>query len=346
MIIGSLITPLVLGTHDYSYFLDGPLASIIKTMICNMFLLLVYEKKVSKTPNIIEYMHYYIYSVVLYVTTTMIICLIPDLHEWVINNIYLTPFQYEKIRETYYYTRIGWGGFSGFNHTLSCTMALICNSIIIFYYRNKKKIFWKHHLILIILAIGNMCYGRSGFVVSILCLFIQTGILFHEKRKEILIYPLAIISLGIGIISLKNYNAKIKAWYDWCFSIINSYISTGELSNSSLNSMWDMYFLPKIETLLVGDGRYTEGAGYYMNTDIGWIRPILNYGVFYTLLGYISSAGVIGTLKKRLSFLRRSEQMGITIMWLLTLISFETKGEVFYVIIAFILPLCLLKNSK
>lgn len=346
MCTGTVLMTFIQGTQDYNYFINGPLVAIIKRLILNMFLLLIYEKKVSKSPHPVEYMQYFVYAVSAYILTTIFICLIPSLHNFIIDNIYLTPFQHDKIQEASYYTRIGWSGFSGFGHTLYCTIALICNSVVIFYNRKNKRKFWSAHFFSAVLVVGNMCYGRSGLVISIICLMIQFVVLFLEKERDVLAYPLMALCAGGTIVLLQSYSLKIKAWYDWCFSVVNSFLSTGQLSTGSLNSMYDMYFLPPFETVLVGDSRYVEGSGYYMNTDIGWLRPILNYGAFFTMLGYLSAGKLILALKRRLLFLKKKEYIGITAMWFISLILFELKGEVFYELVAFILPVCLMQNNN
>ena len=190
MCIGAVLIPAILKTGDYSYLLDGPIIAIVKKSIVLFFLLLVYEKKVSKKPNIYEFIQYYIYSVILYVLVTLIICIIPSLHGWVIENIYLTDFQREKIVETAAYTRIGWGGFSVFSYTLHCSFAMICSSIMAFYYKYQSKLFWKFNICILILLIGNMCYGRSGLVISVINLSVFLLTLYFNKQGRVLAYPI------------------------------------------------------------------------------------------------------------------------------------------------------------
>lgn len=57
---------------------------------------------------------------------------------------------------------------------------------------------------------------------------------------------------------------------------------------SSLNHLKDsMYFSLKTSQILLGDGRYTEVSGrYYMNTDAGYMRNLLYWGIIGTILLY------------------------------------------------------------
>ena len=108
--------------------------------------------------------------------------------------------------------------------------------------------------------------------------------------------------------------------------------------------MYRMYFIPALETVAVGDGRYMEGSLYYKGTDIGWLRPVLYYGLFYTLLGYAAVIQLFFVLKARLWELKRNERNAIILMWFITLFLAELKGEIFYEMIALLLPVCVLEN--
>lgn len=344
MCIGAVLIPAILKTGDYSYLLDGPIIAIVKKSIVLFFLLLVYEKKISKKPNIYEFIQYYIYSVILYVLVTLLICIIPSLHGWVIENIYLTDFQREKIVETAAYTRIGWGGFSVFSYTLHCSFAMICSSIMAFYYKYQSKLFWKFNICILILLIGNMCYGRSGLVISVINLSVFLLTLYFNKQGRVLAYPICSGGIITFILIFKEKNEKLQNWYNWYFSVINNFMETGKFTTGSLESMYRMYFIPALETVAVGDGRYMEGSLYYKGTDIGWLRPVLYYGLFYTLLGYAAVIRLFFVLKARLWELKRNERNAIILMWFITLFLAELKGEIFYEMIALLLPVCVLEN--
>lgn len=346
MCIGAFIIPTILNTGDYSYLLDGPLASIAKKSIALFFLLLIYEKNVSKTSDIYEFMQYYIYSVILYILVTFLICIIPSMHDWVIENIYLTDFQRKKIVEATSYTRIGWGGFSVFGYTLQCSFAVICSSIMVFYYKNQRKLFWKFNCCIFILLIGNMLYGRSGLVISAVNIVVLLVTLYLDKQSKVLVYPFCCWAVISIILFFKERSEKIQNWYNWCFSVIQNFIDTGKLTTGSLESMYRMYFIPSFETLAVGEGRYMDGDLYYRSVDIGWLRPILYYGLFYSLLGYTAVVRLFFVVKERLQELKGNEKNAILLMWLLTLFFAELKGEIFYEVTALLLPVCVLDNSK
>lgn len=338
------IAPIIHNTYDFSYFLDGPITGIIKNTSAGMFLLLIYEKKVSEGSNILEFIEYYIFSLILYILFTFTICLLPGLRIWISQNVYFPA----ELRADYflwsrYYTRIGWSGFSGFTHTMRCTIAIIFSYIFILNSRNDKKVFWKWHICVVILLMGNMCYGRSGLAISLLCIAFSSVILYLNRCKNVLFYIPAGASLTVAILVLKNVNSRLNTWYNWAFTFISSFITTGKVNDGSFHQMLEMYFLPSIKTLLFGDGRYIDGEGYYMHTDIGIIRPVLYYGVFFTCLGYIACCHLIIIFKRRLSFLSYRDRQGIMFLLFLTLAIFELKGEVFHNIISLLLPMCLME---
>ena len=59
---------------------------------------------------------------------------------------------------------------------------------------------------------------------------------------------------------------------------VSEYSRTGT-TTSSTELFEKMYFHIKPKTLLFGDGIYETAFGYYMNTDAGYMRPILYFGI-------------------------------------------------------------------
>ena len=221
---------------------------------------------------------------------------------------------------------------------------MICSSIMAFYYKYQSKLFWKFNICILILLIGNMCYGRSGLVISVINLSVFLLTLYFNKQGRVLAYPICSGGIITFILIFKEKNEKLQNWYNWYFSVINNFMETGKFTTGSLESMYRMYFIPALETVAVGDGRYMEGSLYYKGTDIGWLRPVLYYGLFYTLLGYAAVIRLFFVLKARLWELKRNERNAIILMWFITLFLAELKGEIFYEMIALLLPVCVLEN--
>ena len=77
------------------------------------------------------------------------------------------------------------------------------------------------------------------------------------------------------------------------------------------------------KTLLIGDG-LSKGklGGYYMGTDVGWMRNILYFGILGTLFGYLYYEVKIINILKRIS----REHLTFFIVWFLYLFILNFKG--------------------
>jgi len=116
-------------------------------------------------------------------------------------------------------------------------------------------------------------------------------------------------------------------------------LTTGNTDNSSLNTiLYTMRFMPNIKTLIWGDGIYTEPStgGYYMNTDLGFMRGILYFGIFGVILIYTMVLAAIRKIGKKSYF--------TGFMILITFITFEYKGEIWYSLFPLLLIVILLND--
>lgn len=132
-----------------------------------------------------------------------------------------------------------------------------------------------------------------GFAVSILFMIIWKPLnVFYIKQKfkwGIYLVSLFVIAL-IGIIMVVDEEVL-----KWAFEFFYNYSDSGSFESSSTNRLKEMYVIPtNIFTYLIGDGKYNlpEG-GYYMSTDVGYLRLLYYGGIpmivsFYFFMYYIS----------------------------------------------------------
>ena len=74
---------------------------------------------------------------------------------------------------------------------------------------------------------------------------------------------------------------------NWAFELFINLGESGELESSSTNQLKDMYIFPdNISTWLLGDGKSIDGNGFYMNTDVGYIRSIFYWGIIGSIVYY------------------------------------------------------------
>lgn len=329
-----LIFPTIHATFDFTAFFNEPV-NFIKQMIMQYFLLLVYCKYVNQTPSLENYLKYYILSCVLYVLGTITMLLFPPIKEFFLTNIKESEHAKIVALQPDYITRYGWSGFSNFEHSIKCSLSVaLCGWFII---KDNKNIDISFFLPLIICFIGNMFYARIGMIISILIIAIIIFKVYQVKRNIAKLLLIIIIWLILLLLLLGFLNPIIGNWVKWMFiNIINMFNGTGLLSGSLGIIFNNMIFMPKIKTLLIGDGLYTSATGsYYMNTDVGFMRSTLFGGIPYTLIRYSTFFSLLYIIYKE----KKDNSINLLIVFFIIIFIFgEIKGEI-------IVPLLVLLTS-
>lgn len=323
----SLALPVVYGTNDFTYFTVS-MVSILKVVFRMLFLVIVILKHIPHATKE-TFMKYFIFSCCLYICGTIIMLIFPG-----VKNVF-----YELVKEgehaktvaleSFYKTRYGWAGFSGFEHTFKCVLAMVFNDYLISK-SIKRKDLWLKLGISLLLLVGTLFYGRIGLLFGMLILA-KMLIVFLIKRPKILMIVVCIGVVGIGaLLVLQSRSTAVKEWFDWAFDLFINFFETGKLETTSSNMLLqDMIFLPEWKTILLGDGRYTTPKGtYYMSTDSGIMRPMLFGGIIFATVRYLS----IGILLAMNILKKDREKAERTLyVWLLLLcIVFEIKGEIIF----------------
>ena len=140
----------------------------------------------------------------------------------------------------------------------------------------------------------------------------------------------SLLVLFIGLTIFKEVNTAIEGWYNWAMDPIIDLFSTGKIQTSSTDSLLGMYFLPEWKTILFGDGFYMDPitGSYYMAVDVGFLRPMLFYGIFLTLIAYSIPVLLFFSL-----FILDKRNWILSALLILTMFVFELKGEVYMAII-------------
>lgn len=181
----------------------------------------------------------------------------------------------------------------------SCALVMIVYLII-----NQNNTSKRSNLILLILSylviavIGNMIARTTsiGVIVSFLYLLYKTNLyklkLSSESKRFWLWMSLFVICTVPIIVYLYNNNTIIHKNLRFAFEGIFNYFEKGEWSTASTNKLKTMYVFPEtIKTWLIGDGYFSNPAlsdpyfigkvidGYYMGTDVGYLRFIFYFGL-------------------------------------------------------------------
>lgn len=107
-----------------------------------------------------------------------------------------------------------------------------------------------------------------------------------RSTKTIFALALSICSIGIAAILFLFHNNEQA--FNWAFEIFINFSNNGTLESDSTNQLQEMYVLPdNIKTWLIGDGRISNGGlGFYMDTDVGYIRSLFYWGLIGSIIYY------------------------------------------------------------
>ncbi len=334
------VWPVMMGTYDFTALANEPV-NIVQKMIIQIFLIIVYCKYFKRKINIEEYLHYYILSCVLYVAGTIVMLLFPQIKMFFYEHVKENAHARSVALQANYITRYGWSGFSNFEHTMKCSIAVGFLGYLISKKEYSKTIIY--YILLIPCILGNMFYGRIGIVASGFVVLIVLGYLIKTDKKYAIYLCAGSVVLTIGGLIAYNFSDSLKIWLDWIFvNFINMFNGGDFLSGSLGMVLKDMIFLPSAKTVLIGDGMYGSLAtGYYMNTDVGFMRTVLFAGIPYLIVRYGLYYQVIRALSKRME-----EPKKIALIITIVFIVGEIKGEILFTFLSILFPLVILAISK
>ena len=336
-IIAAIIIPYILNTKDFSYI--ETLTSIIRVLIKYIAILILFEKKHKDNASIKLFSQYMVLATVIYIITSLFFIFIPGLKDiW--NSIIDDPNYYIIIENESYITRYGLMGYSGFQAALKVVFAVVINIYLIF---EDKFTFRKENFSLYIsylfLIVGSLLYGRIAMVETIVLTIIIIMCLIINNKKFFKYSLASLVVIILFLVGLYNLNSTTKMWINWSLAPFVNFIETGKIYTGSSDIVLEkMIFIPSTETILHGDGYYTDidGDGYYKSTDVGFMRPMLFYGIFFTVIGYLSILiPILSILRKGIKE-KEKKKIVFALCWIIVLIISEIKGETFYRILPII----------
>lgn len=161
------------------------------------------------------------------------------------------------------------------------------------YFQFNDRFSWLRFLGIVVIAFSILFVARSAFVAIPFIFLLFFASLFNGSNIRIRVFfrGLMLLSLSsflifILILYLKyNYYGVYEFLYRWSFELFVNLFDKGELSSDSTDHLMTMFFVPEFSTIMFGDARFSDGAGgYYMNTDSGYLRYLLYFGVFPSIL--------------------------------------------------------------
>lgn len=151
--------------------------------------------------------------------------------------------------------------------------------ILIYYLAKHGESVCNTRFYVLVRGIGYVCaiaLARSAFIPLLLLIL----------RRNLFKSILACIFLSFLAL---NINDDVQILYEG-LEIFRNLLTDGELKTKSTDANLLMFFFPEsMQTLISGDGKFFNNeqgysSGFYLGSDVGWVRVVFFGGVFYSLL--------------------------------------------------------------
>lgn len=274
-----LIIPVIHGTNDFSYI--NLFMGVLLCMFRNFLIVfLIRNKRMENTDYTIRFIDLYLNSCCICVAFTLLFIVFPGFKLFWMNKVILNDVL-EQIRiYSAYEFRYSISGFAAFSYSTLFSIAIIMEGYTIC----KKNFSAKEIIRYIIICIGCFFYGRVTIFAIAISMFmvITKGRDIAKTIRYLLIVVLGFFFLAILLDRLSQIDQSFAVWQNWAFSFLDDIIIDGSIQTHSVTHMLqDMYFMPELDTFILGDGYYTDPftGRYYMSTDVGYMRLLLYSGI-------------------------------------------------------------------
>lgn len=344
--ITSITIPVFYNTNDFTY---API--FVGLILCTfraIFLSSVFRKLYRDNATIDYYIEFFVNSCILYFSFTVLFVIFPQFKEFWMNSVIIPVEGSDYFAYKY---RYGLDGFAAFGTATIFSLGIILSAYLVIANNLTKKEFSIRLIKYILVCSGSFFYGRICiFAIAISLLYIFTLCKSRKKLSKIFICLVIIFgSAYLGIVSISRVNQDIKVWVDWSFEIIvNLFNGDIKRSYSVSHMLEDMYFIPSLKTIMFGDGRYKAiiGEGYYMSTDVGFMRPLLFFGIFGLGINYSMLIIILKKIYSYFSKLKNKSGKVLVISILLITAILEMKGEAFHRVLYCILPIYFIQYNN
>ena len=230
----------------------------------------------------------YICIMCVYVVSTTVMIFIPEI------KFFWQGILFEEIHqstEELSITRYGLFGFSSVQWAYKVVVACV----LLAYLCKYKKVTKLWRIAYLFLILGSIYYARWG--AAVLFSLYVIGIIKNISAKKILI-NMCVLLIGSWILYYGYCYAEddmmLSTWANWLLVPIEAFVDGLQYGNITFGQSVDqlreeMWFMPDDGTFLIGDGMFKyENGGYYMNTDVGFMRSVLFYGCVGLFIQYIA----------------------------------------------------------
>lgn len=147
----------------------------------------------------------------------------------------------------------------------------------------RQQIFYYFSYIFI--TIVGMMMARTALVGAGIGLA-MIGLSLVKKPKDLIktIFLVLLVLAGIFYIITRffsDFAAELETLFEFAFEMFFNLSDSGSMSTGStdtLMTMWDI--VPRtFKSWIIGDAKWNGAYGYYMNTDVGYLRNIWYFGI-------------------------------------------------------------------
>lgn len=335
----SIITAVYNTTYDFKFL--WYLGSMLLILLAAYFFFSLFPQYTENCNSINAVLKIFVIAVLIQSIAAVTMFVFPTLGE-ILQNIFPIVANETQLELSMGFRLLGLGT-AFFGAGVTNGLALII--IVYLYLRDNIQsiIIWMPCYLFIFFA-GLMMARTTvvGFVISLLLLLTWKPLGKKSISKKLKWTVSFIIALVLAVsFMLVNTNEDLL---NFAFEFFYNYEKSGSFESASTNDMLTMYRWPEdLKTWLIGDGMFNTKNGYYMKTDIGFLR-LLYYGGIPIILAYFYFSWYI-ILKIRKLGIDRLLQYFLTICFVYQIV-LNAKGLVDLNYFFFLVFLCIYKSRK
>ncbi|WP_139093561.1 hypothetical protein [Vibrio celticus] len=238
---------------------------------------------------------------------------------------------FDVIDSGYRFRQVGLTGWTGYSMAVVQSFGLFLVPLLL---RDRKSVI-KYSVFSLVIISSILLSARTGLIfifayflfVSLYCVSFKNRNMIRLVRLHIMIL-LSMFSIFI-LWFIQTEQAIVVGLREWVFEIFNSYIETGSFDTGSTSVMKEMFFFPDMYTILLGDGLYLNmNGGYYMSTDIGYLRVILYSGIIGSLIYYFSFLIFFTMFSIEVDKIQRNRLSYIFVFFTFCVLIVQVKGSI------------------
>lgn len=319
----TFVIPTLYETYDNSYF-SRLIDYFIRFLVISIACLLCNDVK--------DFFITFSKATSLYVLITTVL-LIPPIRNWYTAMLSNTGdsrahAKFLLSQGLLYYTRFGLQGFSGFEHTFRCSLAFQFLIYLLLENKNKKDRKQLYYL-LTLNFLGCCYYGRIGIISCFMTLIIYTlYLIVIRKQYKVILYIILFGGICFFVfLAMINFIKKVP-YLSWMFEPFINFVEKGKLSSASSDGLKTMYIKISQDTFLFGDGYYQPKGSYYRGTDVGFLRPLLFWGIWGSIIYYSCFLIILIPIYNYLIKYNKKTAGFFVLILLLQNLLYELKGEI------------------